>query len=593
MSHRKQIDPRSTESAEVLYMNKAAQICKIVSPRNLYAEAGRGSSKSTDFLTERLVDMLFEMPGAPIAWVSDTFTNLTQNVIPTVLESLERKGYHEGLHFVIEKEPPSYNEREKEDLPGWLKPHFWKTRNKIISFKRTIIFFTGLNVTFGSLDRPSTLAGRSFVHIIGDEAKYFKESKIATMMKAVRGYPEYASSPYYMGVTFTSDVADPSHIGEYDWMAKYAKSMNIESIVLLMQAGLIYHEQMRNYLALKDTWMRTGLERDRERCLRSLQVANRWLKRWKLLRMLDENRNFYIRVSSYVNVDLLTAEWFQQAIDGKVPDLNTAILSMRAGVSSGNRFYAALDERHFYYDGADESAYERFGLRDREDCRILRYLDTDKPLLVGVDFGNMCSMSIAQDGRHQRRDCVRILKFLYTLAPDYIDELGEMFRRWFAPMKRKVVYLYYDRSGNAYTKVGRSQVGDLKRAIETDGKTGRPSGWNVHLMSIGQGNIGHAYEYDFMLKLLSGDNPRLPVVLIDYYACKMLRLSLQNARTKSKNGIITKDKSSEKLPIEQLPEKSTNPSDSFKYLLMTKDRLAVASGKAGVSAGNLDPIVNG
>ena len=72
MSHRKQIDPRSTESAEVLYMNKAAQICKIVSPRNLYAEAGRGSSKSTDFLTERLVDMLFEMPGAPIAWVSAT-----------------------------------------------------------------------------------------------------------------------------------------------------------------------------------------------------------------------------------------------------------------------------------------------------------------------------------------------------------------------------------------------------------------------------------------------------------------------------------------------------------------------------------------
>ena len=32
-----------------------------------------------------------------------------------------------------------------------------------------------------------------------------------------------------------------------------------------------------------------------------------------------------------------------------------------------------------------------------------------------------------------------------------------------------------------------------------------------------------------MLKLLGEDNPRLPIVRIDFYAAKELRLSLQNA----------------------------------------------------------------
>ena len=42
---------------------------------------------------------------------------------------------------------------------------------------------------------------------------------------------------------------------------------------------------------------------------------------------------------------------------------------------------------------------------------------------------------------------------------------------------------------------------------------------------------------------------------------KILKLSLEGAKTKVRDGITYKDKSSEKLPIDQLPTKSTNPSD--------------------------------
>ena len=94
-----------------------------------------------------------------------------------------------------------------------------------------------------------------------------------------------------------------------------------------------------------------------------------------------------------------------------------------------------------------------------------------------------------------------------------------------------------------------------------------------------------------MLKLLGGGCPRLPLVLIDWYACKPLRLSLQNARTKVRNKVILKDKSSERLSVEELPLRSTNPSDAFKYFAMSKDLRDLAKDRPGAAAGNLDPII--
>lgn len=591
MSHRKQINTSTTQAAGVLYMNRYLQIQKLVSAKNFYSELGRGSSKTTDGVTERMVDVMQDMPGAPCVWVSDTFTNLTTNVIPTVLESLERKGFRENIHYVIEKEPPSFSAAETADLPAWLKDHFWKPANRILSYNRTMIFYTGMNLTFGSLDRPSTLAGRSYVHVFGDEAKYFKEAKIANLLKAVRGYPEYARSVFYRGVTFTSDVADPSHIGEYDWMAKQVSRMDVPTILLVLKTGLIYHECLREYLAAKDVWLRSRTPATEKECRRLLDIAEVWRRRWTDLRRLPAASTFYMRASSFVNVDLLTPEWFRDALESDVPDLKTAILSMRASVSAGARFYAALGEQHFYYDGINEQAYNRLSLRDTEDCTVLKYLDIDRPLRLGVDFGNMCSMVIGQEGIVRGRSCIRALKFLYTLPPDHVQALGRKFREYFAPMRNKLVHLYYDPAGNQYKAVHKDAVGELKRAIEYDGQTGRRTGWSVVLMTVGQGSISQDEEYRFMLKILSGDSPRLPLVLIDYYACKPLRCSLELARTKVKDKVVQKDKSSERLPAEELPLKSTNPSDAFKYFLMSKDLRAAAKERTAAPAGNLDPMI--
>ena len=88
---------------------------------------------------------------------------------------------------------------------------------------------------------------------------------------------------------------------------------------------------------------------------------------------------------------------------------------------------------------------------------------------------------------------------------------------------------------------------------------------------------------------MSERNPRLPILRIDASAAKYLKLSLENARTKVKNGIVFKDKRSEKLPVEQLPTRSTNPSDSFKYLVMTKQLRSLVRGKGTLPSSASDP----
>ena len=115
------------------FQNLFAQLVSLVGARKTYCELGRGSAKTTDVQCERLVDVMYDMPGAPCAWVADTFQNLTTNILPSVLEGLERKGFREGVHFVIEKEPPVFTEAEKSDLPDWLRPPATPSHGALLS----------------------------------------------------------------------------------------------------------------------------------------------------------------------------------------------------------------------------------------------------------------------------------------------------------------------------------------------------------------------------------------------------------------------------------------------------------------------------
>lgn len=562
MSYRKKVKENSKGTATV-FANWLSQLCMMLLPRFLYMIAGRASSKTTDIQVERLIEMVFDMPGAPAVWVSDTYANLQKNVLRTVVEGLRMKGFQEGVHFIIGKKPPHFTEAQKADLSPEIREHFWKPYNQLVTYQHTFIFFTGFNLTFGSLDRPASLAGGNYVHVFGDEVKYFKEERISNLLKALRGFrTKYGHSVFYRGHTFTTDMPNPANIGEHDWILKQASKMQTSALMLVLKAAFVVNEALQEYIV-------SAQEGNTEETIKKKRTWIRWIERWTAARLAKEAHTFFYIASSYVNVDVLTPEWFEDAYKDDFSDVKTAILSMRAKLEQGERFYGNLNESHFLMDGTDPVWAERFGLNEEEDCRILKYHDRTKAIDGGADFGNMISLVLAQDVQGK----YRCTKFLYTLSPEWIREVADKFLSFYAPQQEKTLNLYYDRAANNYKKAGQDLATQFKRAIEIDGE-GKRTGWRCILMSEGQGNIPMNEEYGFMMELLSGNNKKMPKVAIDFYHCKPIRCSLELAPAKIKESggkkIVVKVKKSESLPIHRLPLESTNPSDSFKYLMMRR-----------------------
>ena len=553
---------------EIRYINWLAQIIALGMFQHLYLIAGRGAAKTTSILAERLQEMVYDLPGAPVALVADTYSNLQKNVLPTLQEGLRLLGWEEDIHYRIEKAP-----FDKGVWPDY-EPH-----NIISSYKHTIIFFNGFNLTMISLDRPSSAAGRSYVAIMGDEVKFFVESKIAKLTKAVRGYQvKYGQSPFYRSQTFTTDMPNPNLIGEYDWILKHLKRMDVKQIVRILKVGFVYNEVKKEYVIAKDSG-------DKKELANVKRKLDRWEARWRKVR---KKSVFFWVASSFINADILGVDYFSEEFDAALEDVAQAILSLKPSLTAGNRFYSQLDAKHFYQDGADSYWSEAFGIRDQEDCRILAKLDKTKAIDMGVDFGNMNSMLIAQEGKKKRE--YNILKEFYTIPPNSLRELADEFLEYMQPHEHKVINLYYDRAGNNYKKTGQDLASKLKKAIEKN-SAGHRTGWKVILKSIGQGNIHSNTEYNFMIDLLSETNPMLPKVNIDQFNCRCLKSSLELAPTKitSRNGrkLVVKDKRSEGLPTHKLPKQSTNFSDAFKYLMCRKNWLKLSKGHRRQSVGDV------
>lgn len=530
------------------FASKIKLLVDLISPKDLYLIAGRATAKTSDIVAERSMAIAEDMPRSYQLFVSDTYVNALTNVQPALIEGWQRKGWREGIHYVTDKRPPG---------------HFKLPYKPPLSYKHTISIYNGVFYNLGSLDQPSGLAGSSYQHRYGDEARLLKKKKLDRSTPALRGeYAAFGHSVFYMGNTFTTDMPNIL-LKDDDWILQMEKEMDQEQIELALQAALKLNEVKLEIISRKQA----GDFSQMKRLQRSLAE---WTKYWTMAR---KDSVFFYAVSSLVNVDILTDGYFTSNIKALgYEEFRSAILSFRVMVSQGEKFYPNLEEHHFYDDGTLISYFDRFAITDSiEDSSLsLKYIDHNQKIEAGVDFGDMCSMV---SGQH-RGNSLYALKEFYTLPPQNEDDLGEKFREFYKHHKVKVLDLYYDRSGNQNQKVKRDRAGFLKNAIEYD-KAGSSTGWVVNLQSLNQSTIYQEEEYNFAKVMMSGTNDRLPKLLIDKYKCKCLKSSLELAKIvvkTDKNGSrsIHKDKSSEKLPMPSRPMYSTNFSDAFKYWIYRK-----------------------
>lgn len=554
MSLAKKIQKRvNKEDVDVKYAHILRILCDWIDTWILIVIGGRGLAKSTEIQAERTLACIYDMPGAPLAIVADTYANLSSKIMMAIKIGWKRKGYIEGVHYVCNKRPPE----------EWLKRC---SISGISTWKNTIFWHNGTIIFGGSLDRPSLLAGLSVVHIFWDEAKYHEDRKVDAAMPTLRGDGIlYGHSVYFLGITVTTDMPEVTK-AEYDWFFKFVSRMCPERIVKVLEI----FDQL-NKTRIKILQENEKSKPNQKRLNKLYRDEQYWLNGWKKAR---HEQTYFVNASSLVNIEILTLKYLKQQY--KPEDLESfkkSILGMRPTLTKDSRFYSLLSEIHFYYDGYDYTGYyDKFPLGEIPESSLgLKYLNHDAVLEAGLDFGNMTSMVIGQTSDN----ITRLLKELYVLTPKSNRHLADDFLEFFKDHRNKEIDLYYDRAGNNFKDQGKDLAGEIRDCIEKNAN-GNRTGWIVNLKSRRQGTIYQGTEYYMALEIMGGQNKKLPKLLIDGHNCKCLKSSLENAPRGTKTNrkgtkLLIKVKKSEKLPLGQLPMFSTNFSDAFKYYICRRD----------------------
>lgn len=559
---------KKVDDVPVRFGSDALIFCDWIDTTNFVSIGGRGVAKSTVILARRSERCVRLMPGAPIAIVANTYANLVDNIMPAVQNGWRINGLVEGLHYIKGRKPPEE----------------WRRRCSVIvdDYRHVYSFWNGSVIFLGSLDNPSLLAGKSVAHLLFDETKYASDAKASRVMPILRGDAiTYGRCHLYGGVTITTDMPDVTE-GEYDWYFRYAAEMDPERIVRILQAaGELNRYRIKLYEA----------NRAESPDVRKIARLERKIEYYEEgLLKLRKGQTFFMNISSFVNIDVLTVDYAKRLYNGalELHEFLKSVLGMRPGVRRDARFYVIFSEEHKYFDGT-LSSVAAFS------CSELRFLDPTRPLDGGMDFGNMMSLVIGQaDGAYYR-----VHKNIYTLPPDSLREVADQFLEFFAEHPCKVLNLYYDRAGNSYQAQKEDQAGKIKAYIEK-ASDGTRTGWNVVLKSRHQSTLLHTMEYNFMQEFMKGDNKKLPKLLVDALNCPEMVCSIEGAKAEVKNEkgrkVVRKSKKTEKLAIKKLPRLSTNFSDAFKYLLMRKDWLAATRSNASSApsaAGMVDDWLDG
>ena len=545
------------DDLEVKYAHILRILCDWIDTWILIVIGGRGLAKSTEIQAERTLAAIYDMPGAPMAIVADTYANLSTKIMLAIKIGWKRKGKIEGVHYVCNKRPPE----------EWLKRC---SITGISNWKNTIFWHNGTVIFGGSLDRPSLLAGLSVVHIFWDEAKYHEDKKVDAAMPTLRGDGIlYGHSVYFLGMTVTTDMPDVTQ-AEYDWFFKFVKQMCPERIVKILE---VFDEL--NKVRIKILKENQKAKPSRSRLDKLYKEEQYWENGWRKAR---HEQTFFINASSLINIEILTLKYLKQQYRPEdLENFKKSILGMRPTLTKDSRFYSLLNESHFYYKGYDyEGYYDKYPYGEVPESSLgLKYIKHNEPLELGMDFGNQTSMLVGQS----TEELTRILKEFYVLSPESNRHIADQFLEFFKDHKNKEVDIYYDRAANNYQEQGKDLAGEIRDCLEKDAK-GNRTGWTVNLKSRKQGTIFQGTEYYMALDIMGGKNKKLPKLLIDANNCKCLRSSMENApkgiKTSRKGTkLIVKIKKSEKLALKQLPMNSTNFSDAFKYYICRRDWLRI------------------
>ena len=208
-------------------------------------------------------------------------------------------------------------------------------------------------------------------------------------------------------------------------------------------------------------------------------------------------------------------------------------------------FYPLLHPERHGYTNYNYNHYHKTGVP--VDCRGDADLVKGQPLILGIDWG--ASINCLSVNQHiTALNEYRTIKSMYVLGSEQKiqDDLFNDFHKYYQHHDNKMLFLWFDNSGNINTGITRQTRAEQAR------KQLQALGWNVRLMTIGGRNPDHELKHVLWSLILKGDHPRLPTYRINIANCRELYLSMKHARSRPANdGAVKKDKASERSKVTQ------------------------------------------
>ena len=510
-----------------VYQNTAQALATIIDCNKMIFTAGRGMGKTTEITAPRILRVAGFMPRETSIISHSSYVALFSNVIPAVLAKFRsetpngRQMLTEGIDYVV----------GEKDLPR----HFKQPRYPVLWPERSIIFANGHVLQAVAVDRADSIAGNSVVHGFFEEMKHSKGEKLKTrIIPAIRtsrigNGSEVHKCHLHGGITGVSDIGRVS-LGEDNWFTAYEDEVNQQDIADIISLALYINKSLLN--------IQNGVK---------IQQSQKIIAKWSpLLAKLRKKSTFYLRVSTFVNRDVLGLDYFKTQ-----REMLTAseFLSSICSIGDRNRenlFFELWDEeKHTFDDSYKYSIIDRLSLKEtfRIDSSHLEYFAPSDKILLGFDPGAFASMVAAQE--YSKDNSLRILKEFFVYPPMDLPDLATQFNAFFSSAKCRQIDLYYDRAGNKKS---------VKREAQTDARQLKVElekyGWRVTLKNLGQGDIYYWQHYQLWKRLLAENERSIPRIRIDANECQNLVSAMYCCKKIPGSSPVALDKSPEKkVPI--------------------------------------------
>lgn len=407
------------------YFNDGQQYVLTMSPRDLVVCAGRGFGKGVIQAT-RMLQCVQQMPRSSGGMVGPSVKRLLTNILPSMLQHLERWGYKRDVHFCVGHRPAKK----------------WKWEEPIITpenWENTLSFYNGSIINLISQDRAGTSNSMSLDYVNIDEAKFINYEQLKNeTFQANRGQEAFFNKCHlHHGMTITSDMPLTK---KGSWFMRYEQVQDPELTKFI--EALIYRRW--EILSMPEEQMK---DKSIERELYDITNALTRARKHSLL---------FKRYTSVDNLQVLGLQYIKR-MKRDLPRLTflTSVMCQEVGVATDG-FYSCLKQSNRYtapnLSYIDSMQFNHEKLK-KQDSRWDADCNPTKPLIVSFDANaNINWMCVGQTGEVDHRPCLRFLKSFFVKYERKIPELLDDFDEYYRYHRCKKVIFYFDATfvGNNY-----------------------------------------------------------------------------------------------------------------------------------------------